>query len=679
MNRKTKRIFLIIISVLLVILFVVVGLNLLKDKDSLSVEEKKYLDSNSSKVFDIIVPNDISVFGDSGTGVFFDFIDFLKKDLDININNHNTKYDSNIDSYGFYITKNYNDNDSLFYKDHFVVISSLTGLVNNFNPVGNTVGVISNDSSFVANYYNIDESSFKSYDSFNQMTADLGNGTIKYAIVALNEYKPTLIENGINIVYHISDLNKYYYFHYGDNKILNSIYRKMSNKFIKKELDKSYNKNNYKLFIDKLGISDVEEDTLTNKVYKYGFVENLPYEILKGGEYGGITAQYLQLFQEFSGVEFTYQKYQSFDKLNAAVANNKIDLFYNYYTTETGFTDSGALSLINFYVYADNSIDLSMSNINGLQYKEVYVQENSYIFDYIKDIEGIKIKTFSTTNDLKKILRKKSIIVVDKNTVTYYLTQLTNDYSVRFSGTVPEKYYSFKYANTSDTLYQLFIAYTKTIDINDLVRKGITTYNKVYNGGTVLEYIAIVILVIVVALVLSYLFYKKNKKKLKINTRVKKEDRIKYIDMLTSLKNRNYLNEQMPLWNKNKIYPQTCIVFDINKVKELNDSSGYEAGDRLIQEVANILVKNQIDNSEIMRTDGNEFMVYMVGYSEKQVMSYLKKITKSLSKLNYEPGVAVGYSTVEDSTKLVEDAFNEASIKMRENKEIEGEKDAKKD
>ena len=679
MNRKTKRIFLIIISVLLVILFIVVGLNLLKDKNSLSVEEKKYLDTNSSKVFDVFVPNDISIFGDSGTGVFFDYIEYLKKDLDININNHNTKYESNIDSYGFYITKNYNDNDSLFYKDHFVVISSLTGLVNNFNPVGNTVGVIKNDTSYVANYYNIDEANFKSYDSFNQMTIDLGNGTIKYAIVALNEYKPTLIENGINIVYHISDLNKYYYFHYGDNKTLNSIYKKMSNKFIKNELDKSYNKNNYKLFIDKLGISDVEEDTLTNKVYKYGFVENLPYEILKGGEYGGITAQYLQLFQEFSGVEFTYQKYHSFDKLNAAVANNKIDLFYNYYTTETGFTDSGALSLINFYVYADNSIDLSMSNINGLQYKEVYVQENSYIYDYIKDIEGIKIKTFHTTSDLKKVLRKKSIIIVDKNTVTYYLTQLTNDYSVRFSGTVPEKYYSFKYRNSNDTLYQLFNAYTKTIDINDLVRKGITTYNKVYNGGTILEYIAFIILIIIVTAVLSYLFYKKNKKKLKINTKVKKDDRIKYIDMLTSLKNRNYLNEQMPLWNKNKIYPQTCIVFDINKVKELNDSSGYEAGDRLIQEVANILVKNQIDNSEIMRTDGNEFMVYMVGYSEKQVMSYLKKITKSLSKLNYEPGVAVGYSTVEDSTKLVEDAFNEASIKMRENKEIEGVKDAKKD
>ena len=56
MSKKTKRIFIIIISVLLVVLIGVVGLNLLKDKNALSVEEKKYLDSNSSKVFDIYVP-----------------------------------------------------------------------------------------------------------------------------------------------------------------------------------------------------------------------------------------------------------------------------------------------------------------------------------------------------------------------------------------------------------------------------------------------------------------------------------------------------------------------------------------------------------------------------------------------------------------------------------------------
>ena len=42
--------------------------------------------------------------------------------------------------------------------------------------------------------------------------------------------------------------------------------------------------------------------------------------------------------------------------------------------------------------------------------------------------------------------------------------------------------------------------------------------------------------------------------------------------------------------------------------------------------------------------------------------------------MDYEPGVAMGFSMIEDDSKLVEDAFNEASIKMRDNKEESYEK-----
>ena len=93
--------------------------------------------------------------------------------------------------------------------------------------------------------------------------------------------------------------------------------------------------------------------------------------------------------------------------------------------------------------------------------------------------------------------------------------------------------------------------------------------------------------------------------------------------------------------------------------------------DKQIQAVANTLVKTQLDNSEIMRTDGNEFLVYLIGYSEKQILTYMKKLVKEFKKLPYENGVAMGFSMIEDDTKLVEDAFNEASIQMRENKELE--------
>ena len=220
----------------------------------------------------------------------------------------------------------------------------------------------------------------------------------------------------------------------------------------------------------------------------------------------------------------------------------------------------------------------------------------------------------------------------------------------------------------------LFNAYTKTLDPSDLVRKGISSYNKVAKKNSIVGKIAEYSIIIII--VSSYIFVlkKKKEKTIKINTKVKKEDRIKYIDLLTSLKNRNYYNEKVNLWNKNTIYPQACIVLDINELKNLNDTLGHEEGDKLIQRVANALIKTQIDNSEIMRTDGNEFFVYLVGYPEKQVLSYIKKLIKEFKKLDYEPGVAMGFSMIEDDSKLVEDAFNEASVRMRDNKEESYEK-----
>ena len=40
----------------------------------------------------------------------------------------------------------------------------------------------------------------------------------------------------------------------------------------------------------------------------------------------------------------------------------------------------------------------------------------------------------------------------------------------------------------------------------------------------------------------------------------------------------------------------------------------------------------------------------------------------------YEYGAAFGFSMIVDDLKLIDDAINEATIQMRENKEIENEK-----
>ena len=77
----------------------------------------------------------------------------------------------------------------------------------------------------------------------------------------------------------------------------------------------------------------------------------------------------------------------------------------------------------------------------------------------------------------------------------------------------------------------------------------------------------------------------------------------------------------------------------------------------------------QLQNSEIIRTDGNEFLVYLVGYSEKQIIAYLRKLNKEFKGLSHGFGAASGYSIITDAIKTFDDAVNEATLDMKNNKE----------
>lgn len=670
--KKIKRIALIsIVTIVALSLGGVWLYNSIVDENSLSISEKKWLDENSSNVISVVIPNDLPVFGLSGSGVFFDFSEYLTKELELDINNNTVSYKSKNSGYRFEVSTNYDKNGLLLYSDHYVLISKNTGIISDGAEILKLApGVLKSELGFVTDYYDVDDKNFVSYENFEQITEDLGNGKLGYALVPLTEYKTELIANNINIIAHLSDLKKYYYFRLGDNKTVNSIFSKSFNRWKERYFEDSYNKNNYALFIEALKINESEEDTLTNRVYSYGFAENRPYEILASGEYGGVTAQYLQSFSDFSGVDFTFKKYRTSIELSEAAIKGKIDLYYNYYSTITNYIDCGALKEIKYYVVANNEIDLSLSNINGLANHTVYVLKDSYLYDYIKNLDGIEIITYDKTSELKKLMKKEYILLVDENTYDYYLSKINNSYSVRYKGSIDTDTYSFRYKNDTDTFYKLFNAYSKTLDIQDLVRTGIITYNHVDSKGKIIGHIAVYILASVGIAFIAIFIYHKNTTRVKLNTKVKKEDRLKFIDLLTSLKNRNYYNEKLPIWNKNTVYPQACVVVDINRVKEINDTYGHEEGDHQIQAVANVLIKTQLDNTEIMRTDGNEFLVYLVGYSEKQVLAYMKKLVKEFKKLPYDNGVAMGFSMIDDDKKLVEDAFNEAMIKMRENKGI---------
>ena len=128
--------------------------NALLDENALSINEKKWIDNNNADVVSVIVPNDIPVFGDTGEGVFFDFVNYMKDDTKLKFNNNTVSYLSVNEGYRFEISSHYDINGLLLYKDHFVLVSKNTGLINDPDTIPSlNVAVISSSLEQVVEYF----------------------------------------------------------------------------------------------------------------------------------------------------------------------------------------------------------------------------------------------------------------------------------------------------------------------------------------------------------------------------------------------------------------------------------------------------------------------------------------------------------------------------------------------
>ena len=229
--------------------------------------------------------------------------------------------------------------------------------------------------------------------------------------------------------------------------------------------------------------------------------------------------------------------------------------------------------------------------------------------------------------------------------------------------------YKFMVKNNNEAFFDLFNYIINTNSYYNYRNSGIENLRLSLIKDSTLEQIYTLVLIIIftplIIIGLFYLYLKSKKKK----KQIKITNRHKYTDMLTSLKNRNYLNMKMQEWEDCQVFPQSIVIVDLNNIKYVNDNYGHEEGDQLIIKAAGVLVNTQLENSEIIRTDGNEFLIYLVGYSERQISTYTKKLSKEMKNLPHEFGAAVGYSMITDEIKTLDDAINEATLEMITNKE----------
>ena len=666
--KKKKWLISAIIVIVILITIGIVTFNILNDKNKLTSEERTWISENINNVQNVYVSKDSNIFSKDGQGVFYTFLNDLMAEYGLKINAVNQELEiTNNDNVNLSYTKTVNDNSKIFYTDHYVVISKNVEIINDNNDlVGKTVGILNSDLDFVKSYLKDVNINYNGFDTIEELLKAIPE-TVNYIILPRMAYIDQILSNDLKIVYHLSDVNVYYTLN-SNNTIFGNIVVKYFNNW-EDNIKKNIKEEEFKIFTKSLKIDDTEIDRLLSVDYNYGFINNSPYEVIMSGNYGGIVAEYLQEFSEFSGVYFNITKYRNIDKLVKALNKGKIDIYFDFNT----HIDSNYLKTTNgikgsIAVITNKENDQAINSIYGLQNMEVYVENNSSIQKYLESIGNINLKTYENNQELFKLNKQDVIIAMDTNIFNYYQKNKLNNYVSKFASFIDNDY-KFRINKEYATLNNLLDNYISYLDNFSMINMGINSHNETVANGSILNNIAKYFIMAIIGIFVIGLIIYRNSKKIRIARRLKKDEKIRFIDELTCLKNRAYLSDFMKSWSNNTIYPQAIVVVDLNHLQEINDQFGVNEGDKQIQAAANALIKTQLDNSELMRSDGNEFVIYTVGYNQKQITNYIHKLNKELSKMPYNYGAEFGYSIIENNLKTVEDALTEATKDMKRKKE----------
>lgn len=644
---------------------------------SLTVSEKRWLESNADTVIDFEILNNFPLYGMNGDGVLFQFLDDFEDQVGLEFNKIPYLKESNPTTKGYRIRilnneESLSSKDLLIAEDGYVMIGKNYQRINKVSDLKDiTFGVFSNDVGELSYYLKSGaDLSYKTYEDIDSLYKSLDDGDVSMIIVPNTMYLDKYIgQDGYSINYYFTEMSKKIVLTLSDeDSKLNEIMKKYYTNWKSNHYVEEYNEAYLDYYVLKNNINDKTKADLISKNYTYGYVENAPYDVKFKDTTNGIASEYLHRMERLTNIDFTYKRYQNVEELKEAVEQGEVDLYFDYYNMPNDKYTATLSTFIEDYVVLgkveDNHIISSFESLKGQQ---VAMLEDNALYDYFANNSRSTITTYASISDLVKKSQDR-IVIVDRETYNYYRTSKFSKYEVLFIDTMMNDY-KFMVKNDNQTFYDLFNYIINTNSYYRYRNSGIESLHTSILERTSFQQLYLIILgIILVPIIVVFILYFGWKRKKKIKE-VKKEDRRKYTDMLTSLKNRNYLNLNMSKWEDCNVFPQAIVIVDLNNVKYVNDNYGHEAGDDLIVKAASILVNTQLENSEIIRTDGNEFLIYLMGYSEQQMVTYTNKLTKELKELPHEFGAAVGFSMIKDEIKTIDDAINEATLDMRTHKE----------
>ncbi|MGM9850455.1 MAG: diguanylate cyclase domain-containing protein [Bacilli bacterium] len=669
---KNKKSFIIIISIVVVLILGLVYLFTKQDKNtSFTLLEKQWLENNKSKVIDISILKDIPVINYNGNGLLFDFINDFEEVTGLDFNPIASTGDVKAE-YSFQVVDQKNDNDILVYSDNYALLTKNNVKYNKLSEISNLkIGVLEGDLEKLSNIMDGNSVTFQSFQSVDEMVNGLvpnetGESVDAIVLPKISYFALIISNQNLHISYNINEIKQDYVIRLGSDEKLNEVITKYFKKWKELKYDESFGKHFSSNYFSFSNVDDKGKALFKSKRYVYGYIDNKPYDSLINDNLYGINKSFLNSFSELADIDIDYKNYSSIDSLIGDFNSGNVDLFFDN-LSNTEYSASN-VNLISNYdeqitVLALPTNKVTVSSVKSLIGYDVATLSNTKLASYLES-SGISVKTYDNLSTLLNKVKDDVIIVLDSEMYNFYASDSLNDYKAIYTFNLEDQY-SFKVLDNDDNklFINFFNFYLSFISNQELSNIGYSDLVSINSSKGIVHILILGIIVILTGLI-GILFHQ-NKKNPKVKVNVPRDSKIKYIDVLTSLKNRNYLNDNIDAWDDSLVYPQGIVIVDLNNIAYINDNYGHAEGDNVIKEAANILIKSQISNTEIIRTNGNEFLIYMVGYDEKQIVSYIRKLNKEFKDLSHSFGAAIGYSIITDEIKTIDDAINEATLDMR--------------
>lgn len=158
-----------------------------------------------------------------------------------------------------------------------------------------------------------------------------------------------------------------------------------------------------------------------------------------------------------------------------------------------------------------------------------------------------------------------------------------------------------------------------------------------------------------------------------VTEQMKMENRLRMLaetDHLTGLYNRRKFEETLSDLEGTNAFDLAILVFDIDGLKNINDTLGHGKGDQVIRYASKCIQENFEDAYSIGRIGGNEFGVSYLDTSVEVIEQKCKHMFKHLQNPNFPFELSISYGIAHSSGKAIEinALFQEADHNMYKNK-----------